>query len=180
VRFDLSKFCGTSIEVIEVDTFLESNKYMLYNRAVNLDSLSKNFGLVENYKYNPVLLNEGIYRISQDQQIKRSFFTDNLRSNCEITNQPDFGRILIQYTTDGFDINTENLLRYIVSFRNHQEFHEPTCERIYNDLFTILKPKHLLVLCQYTRRGGIDINPYRTTQEQSSLDYYNLPKLLQQ
>lgn len=180
VRYDLTKFCGTDIDVFEVDTFLEPKKYMLYNRATNLDPLSRNFNPIKNYQYNPALLNEGIYRIvSEDQQIKKSFFTDNLRSNCEITNQPDFGRILIQYTTDGFDINPENLLRYIVSFRNHQEFHEPTCERIYNDLFTILKPKHLLVLCQYTRRGGIDINPYRQT-EKEPINYYNLPKLIQQ
>lgn len=83
-----------------------------------------------------------------------------LKSNCLITNQPDWGSVEIQYT--GKQIDREALLRYIVSFREHNEFHEQCVERIFSDIMEFCQPSTLTVYARYTRRGGLDINPYRS------------------
>lgn len=83
-----------------------------------------------------------------------------LKSNCLITHQPDWGSVQISYR--GPQINREALLRYLVSFRHHNEFHEQCVERIFNDIQRYCKPTTLTVYARYTRRGGLDINPYRT------------------
>ena len=84
-----------------------------------------------------------------------------LKSNCLVTGQPDWGSVQIRYT--GPQIDQEGLLQYIVSFRNHNEFHEQCVERIFMDLWTRCKPIKLMVYARYTRRGGLDINPLRTS-----------------
>jgi 7-cyano-7-deazaguanine reductase len=86
-----------------------------------------------------------------------------LKSNCLITNQPDWGSILIKYT--GCQISHEGLLRYLISFRQHNEFHEQCVERIFYDILQQCKPKQLTVYARYTRRGGLDINPFRSNFE---------------
>ena len=85
-----------------------------------------------------------------------------LKSNCLITSQPDWGSVKITY--QGPQINREKLLRYLISFRNHNEFHEQCVERIFTDIMKYCKPSQLTVYARYTRRGGLDINPYRTNQ----------------
>lgn len=85
-----------------------------------------------------------------------------LRSNCPITNQPDWGSVLIQYK--GNKIDHEGLLKYLVSFRNHNDFHEQCMERVFMDIMTHCHPESLTVYGRYTRRGGLDINPYRSTE----------------
>ena len=87
-----------------------------------------------------------------------------LKSNCLVTGQPDWGSVRIAYS--GPQIDQERLLQYIVSFRNHNEFHEQCVERIYMDLWTRCKPIKLEVYARYTRRGGLDINPWRTSHPQ--------------
>ena len=82
-----------------------------------------------------------------------------LKSNCLVTGQPDWGSVQIAYS--GPQINQEGLLQYIVSFRNHNEFHEHCVERIFMDVWTRCKPIRLSVYARYTRRGGVDINPFR-------------------
>lgn len=84
-----------------------------------------------------------------------------LKSNCLVTGQPDWGSVQIQYT--GGQIDQEGLLQYLVSFRNHNEFHEQCVERIFMDLWVRCKPIKLSVYARYTRRGGLDINPFRTS-----------------
>ena len=84
-----------------------------------------------------------------------------LKSNCLVTGQPDWGSVRIAYS--GPQIDQEGLLQYIVSFRNHNEFHEQCVERIFMDLWTRCKPLKLEVYARYTRRGGLDINPWRTS-----------------
>jgi 7-cyano-7-deazaguanine reductase len=84
-----------------------------------------------------------------------------LKSNCLVTGQPDWGSVQISYS--GRAINQEGLLQYLVSFRNHNEFHEQCVERIFMDIWTRCKPTKLAVYARYTRRGGLDINPYRTS-----------------
>ncbi|NID17356.1 NADPH-dependent 7-cyano-7-deazaguanine reductase QueF [Luteibacter yeojuensis] len=84
-----------------------------------------------------------------------------LRSNCPVTGQPDWGSVQISYT--GAPIDRAGLLRYLVSFRNHTEFHEQCVERIFMDLSIRCVPEALSVYARYTRRGGLDINPFRST-----------------
>lgn len=84
-----------------------------------------------------------------------------LKSNCLVTGQPDWGSVQISY--HGPQIDQAGLLRYLVSFRNHNEFHEQCVERIYMDLWARCKPTQLTVYARYTRRGGLDINPLRTS-----------------
>ena len=88
-----------------------------------------------------------------------------LKSNCLVTGQPDWGSVQITYS--GPQIDQEGLLQYIVSFRNHNEFHEQCVERIFMDVWTHCKPIKLMVYARYTRRGGLDINPLRTSHPQA-------------
>ncbi len=83
-----------------------------------------------------------------------------LKSNCKVTRQPDWGSIYIRLKADTLPA-PESLLRYIVSFRNENHFHEEICELVYKRLFDIFRPEILSVTCLYTRRGGIDICPCR-------------------
>ncbi len=83
-----------------------------------------------------------------------------LKSNCLITHQPDWGSVQIHYR--GPKICREKLLRYLVSFRHHNEFHEQCVERIFNDITRFCQPEQLSVYARYTRRGGLDINPWRS------------------
>jgi 7-cyano-7-deazaguanine reductase len=93
-------------------------------------------------------------------------FTSNLlKSNCLVTGQPDWGSVRIGY--EGPQIDQGSLLQYIVSFRNHNEFHEQCVERIFMDIWTRCKPIKLSVYARYTRRGGLDINPFRTSYPQA-------------
>ena len=87
-----------------------------------------------------------------------------LKSNCLVTGQPDWGSVQIRYR--GAQIDQAGLLAYLVSFRNHNEFHEQCVERIYMDLWTRCQPNRLAVYARYTRRGGLDINPFRTSYPQ--------------
>ncbi len=84
-----------------------------------------------------------------------------LRSNCPVTNQPDWGTLEIQI--DSQPIDRAGLLEYILSFRQHNGFHEQCVEQIFSDLTQVFAPKKLMVRAWYTRRGGIDINPCRVS-----------------
>ncbi|UAA39694.1 NADPH-dependent 7-cyano-7-deazaguanine reductase QueF [Paraneptunicella aestuarii] len=86
-----------------------------------------------------------------------------LKSNCLITGQPDWASVLIKYK--GPKIQREGLLKYLVGFRQHNEFHEQCVERIFNDILNTCEPESLTVLARYTRRGGLDINPFRSNFE---------------
>ncbi|MDC5841405.1 NADPH-dependent 7-cyano-7-deazaguanine reductase QueF [Vibrio europaeus] len=92
--------------------------------------------------------------------VEESLHSHLLKSNCLITNQPDWGSVEIQYK--GKQIDREALLRYLVSFREHNEFHEQCVERIFTDIMEFCQPESLTVYARYTRRGGLDINPYRS------------------
>jgi 7-cyano-7-deazaguanine reductase len=88
-----------------------------------------------------------------------------LKSNCLVTGQPDWGSVQIRYS--GPPIDQAGLLAYIVSFRNHNEFHEPCAERIFVDVWRRCQPNKLAVYARYTRRGGLDINPFRASWPQA-------------
>ncbi|MBE0500758.1 MAG: NADPH-dependent 7-cyano-7-deazaguanine reductase QueF [Desulfuromonadales bacterium] len=88
-----------------------------------------------------------------------------LKSNCLVTRQPDWGSVLIRY--HGPKIDRAALLRYLISFRQHNEFHEQCVERIFTDLIRFCEPEQLTVYARYTRRGGLDINPFRSNFEET-------------
>ena len=90
------------------------------------------------------------------------FYSNLLRSNCPVTNQPDWGTLAVSITTDK-TFNNANMLRYILSFRQHNGFHEQCVEQIFADLSQYYAPSELIVRAWYTRRGGIDINPCRVS-----------------
>jgi 7-cyano-7-deazaguanine reductase len=98
---------------------------------------------------------------TQDAPVTETLVSHLLKSNCLVTGQPDWGSVQIRYS--GHQIDQEGLLQYIVSFRNHNEFHEQCVERIFMDIWTRCKPSQLSVYARYTRRGGLDINPWRTS-----------------
>lgn len=100
--------------------------------------------------------------MTTDERIEETLYSNLLKSNCLVTNQPDWGTVQIAYK--GKKIIHEALLRYIVSFRNHNEFHEQCIERIFMDIMRYCLPDELTVYGRYTRRGGLDINPYRSTK----------------
>ncbi|OOF65374.1 NADPH-dependent 7-cyano-7-deazaguanine reductase QueF [Rodentibacter pneumotropicus] len=98
-----------------------------------------------------------------DEVVEEYLVSHLLKSNCLITNQPDWGSLQIHYV--GKKIDQEKLLRYVISFRQHNEFHEQCVERIFCDLMHYAKPEKLTVYARYTRRGGLDINPFRSNFE---------------
>ena len=85
-----------------------------------------------------------------------------LKSNCLITSQPDWASVYIHYR--GKALDHEALLRYLISFRSHNEFHEQCVERIFTDIWLRCQPSFLAVYARYTRRGGLDINPWRASE----------------
>ncbi|MGH8083744.1 MAG: NADPH-dependent 7-cyano-7-deazaguanine reductase QueF [Lysobacter sp.] len=94
-----------------------------------------------------------------DDIVEQTLSSALLKSNCPVTGQPDWARVVIAYR--GPRIDREGLLRYLVSFRDHCEFHEQCVERVFSDLLAHARPQRLAVEARYTRRGGLDINPVR-------------------
>ncbi|MDR1855231.1 MAG: NADPH-dependent 7-cyano-7-deazaguanine reductase QueF [Azoarcus sp.] len=93
--------------------------------------------------------------------VRETLYTHLLKSNCPVTGQPDWAMLAVRYA--GPAIERAGLLRYVVSFRQHEEFHEQCVERIFCDLLARCRPTALAVWARYTRRGGLDINPWRAT-----------------
>ena len=120
---------------------------------------------ITSYEFNADWLKDCV----SDEIVEEKLVSHLLKSNCLITNQPDWGTLHIHYV--GKKIDHEKLLRYVVSFRQHNEFHEQCVERIFCDLMHYAKPEKLTVYARYTRRGGLDINPFRSNFE-------NLPENL--
>ena len=107
-----------------------------------------------------------LLRVEQGEAPVSEVLVSNLlKSNCLVTGQPDWGSVQISYS--GAQIDQESLLQYIVSYRNHNEFHEQCVERIFMDIWTRCKPTRLAVYARYTRRGGLDINPFRSSYAQA-------------
>ncbi len=127
--------------------------------ALNGDCIDQQDIEIDNYAFNPMLL----AGCRGETIIEETLVSHLLKSNCLITKQPDWGSIQIHYA--GAKIDREKLLRYLVSFRQHNEFHEQCVERIFCDLMRFAQPQKLTVYARYTRRGGLDINPFRSNFE---------------
>ncbi|MBA1238810.1 NADPH-dependent 7-cyano-7-deazaguanine reductase QueF [Pseudomonas kunmingensis] len=96
------------------------------------------------------------------RMVEETLHSHLLKSNCPVTGQPDWGSVVVEYR--GAALQAESLLTYLVSFRQHADFHEQCVERIFLDLQHLLQPEKLTVYARYVRRGGLDINPYRSTE----------------
>jgi len=115
--------------------------------------------VIDQYQLTPILLKTATNE--RNKTVNEFLVSHLLKSNCLITNQPDWASIYINYR--GSKICHEALLKYLVSFRQHNEFHEQCVERIFCDIMQYCQPVELTIYARYTRRGGLDINPYRTT-----------------
>jgi len=146
---------SVGVKLVSVDLFDREPLFEL--DGLSLDRLDLE---CEHYHPAPELL-----KAATDEAPVTEVLTSNLlRSNCPVTGQPDWGSLQISYF--GPQIDQAGLLRYIVSFRNHQGFHEDCVERIYMDILRRCQPHKLSVYARYTRRGGLDINPFRTSHPQ--------------
>lgn len=114
---------------------------------------------IDTYEVNPEFL-EGA---ASGDIVEATVYSNLLRSVCPVTGQPDWGTVQIRY--QGTWIEHRALLRYIVSFRNHADFHEHCVERMFMDIKRYCEPAKLSVYARYTRRGGLDINPFRSDFE---------------
>lgn len=149
LRTDLSARAGADIEVVFGLPPMAGQ-----TEGESLDDLD-----VEIDHYGPPRA-EGLLSDPTDQ-VEEVLHSALLKSNCPVTGQPDWATVIIRYAGPRIDRN--ELLRYLVSFRNHAEFHEHCAERIYGDLMTHCQPRWLSVEARYTRRGGLDINPWRAS-----------------
>ena len=131
--------------------------------VAELDGLSLDRLDVECSRYTPAP--DLLSAVFDEPPVTEVLTSNLLKSNCLVTGQPDWGSVRISYS--GPQINQEGLLQYLVSFRNHNEFHEQCVERIFMDVWTHCKPVKLTVYARYTRRGGLDINPFRTSHPQA-------------
>lgn len=156
---DLANISGSAVQVDLYDLASYSAKGIHEIDAINLDTQDIT---VSEYDYDPSLL-----KVEQNTQaeVSETLISHLLKSNCLVTSQPDWGSVVVEYT--GTKICHESLLKYIISFRGHNEFHEHCVERIYTDLQSRFKFKTLTVYARYTRRGGLDINPVRTSCEKA-------------
>ncbi|KRP68286.1 MULTISPECIES: NADPH-dependent 7-cyano-7-deazaguanine reductase QueF [Pseudomonas] len=109
-----------------------------------------------------------LLRCDDSRVVEESVHSHLLKSNCPVTSQPDWGSVVVEYR--GAALDHASLLEYIVSFRQHSDFHEQCVERIFLDLQRLLKPEKLTVYARYVRRGGLDINPYRSTENTQFLN----------
>ena len=151
---DLSAAAGAPVLVHVAPLSTRPQRPMGYPKGILLDGLEIDVDL---YTPEPALLSADTSRAP----VTETLYSHLLKSNCLVTGQPDWAMLVVRYT--GAPIDREGLLRYIISFRQHNEFHEQCVERVFVDILRQCQPSALTVFARYTRRGGLDINPYRRT-----------------
>ena len=152
IRADISAATGVGIGIKTIGPELFDREPVHEMDGLNLDRLD-----VECLHFSPAP--ELLFAEFDESPVTETLTSNLLKSNCLVTGQPDWGSVQIAYS--GPAINQEGLLQYLVSFRNHNEFHEQCVERIFMDVWSRCKPIKLSVYARYTRRGGLDINPFR-------------------
>ncbi|AAU49002.1 NADPH-dependent 7-cyano-7-deazaguanine reductase QueF [Burkholderia pseudomallei] len=161
LKRDVSAACGASVTV-RLATPAEFRKLQMDELdGLSLDRLDLDAHV---YETDPSFLTAS----HDEAPVEETLVTDLLKSNCPVTGQPDWGSVQIHYV--GAPIDHAGLLRYIISFRNHTGFHEQCVERIFVDILRACQPVKLAVYARYTRRGGLDINPFRTNYNQPMPD----------
>jgi 7-cyano-7-deazaguanine reductase len=157
---DLSAAAGKPLSVMLEPLAARPQAVIAIPEGICLDDLDI---ACDRYQPAPELLST-----QASEVVEETLFSHLLKSNCLVTGQPDWAMVVIRYR--GQRIDRAGLLRYIVSFRNHNEFHEQCVERIFTDFQKHCAPESLAVHARYTRRGGLDINPFRSTGEYSPPD----------
>jgi len=152
LQTDLSAAVGAEIHIRLVSSKDFGKQVMGEFDGLLLDRLDI---AVDRYEPDPSLLRAA----TEQSPVEETLVSHLLRSNCPVTNQPDWASIQIRYS--GPAIDQEGLLKYLIGFRQHQEFHEHCVERVFMDIQRQCQPSKLMVSARYTRRGGIDINPWR-------------------
>jgi 7-cyano-7-deazaguanine reductase len=150
---DLSRAAGGSVDVTLDGLGERPQATIAYPQGELLDDLDI---AIDTYEPAPQLLHTANAPV-----VEETLYSHLLKSNCLVTGQPDWGMLVVRYR--GRPIERAGLLRYIVSFRKHNEFHEQCVERIYCDIMRQCAPEALAVHARYTRRGGLDINPFRSS-----------------
>jgi len=156
----------TSGETAKVQLFKVEQCSPLEIAKINATCIDDIDVTIDSYNYHKELLT-GIQH-SEGKTTEEYLVSHLLKSNCLITNQPDWASVYIKYK--GAKIDHEKLLKYVISFRQHNEFHEQCVERIYTDLNNFASFDELTIFARYTRRGGLDINPFRSSGEQTAPD----------
>jgi 7-cyano-7-deazaguanine reductase len=153
LSIDLSAAAGLPVSVTLLP--LHYAQGLLINEPMGtcLDELEID---VQHYQPAPEVL-----KLSSDKRMNEVLYSHLLKTNCPVTDQPDWATVFIEYT--GLAIDHSSLLEYIVSFRQHQDFHENSVERLFCDINSYCEPESLAVYARYTRRGGLDINPLRSS-----------------
>lgn len=154
IKHDLESVAQSKLEVLLLPLAKCKLKLLKAFKGISLDTLDIE---CSQYEPNPKFL------YTEPVKAKEALYSDLLKSNCPVTGQPDYASVLISYK--GEKINRTGLLKYIVSYRNHAEFHEQCVETMFVDIQERCAPTKLTVYARYTRRGGIDINPFRTTEK---------------
>ncbi|MEO7756928.1 MAG: NADPH-dependent 7-cyano-7-deazaguanine reductase QueF [Dokdonella sp.] len=153
---DLSAAAGITVEVdlTSADRFAEVHLAELEGDSIDDQALA-----IDDYGP-PNAAHLGT--VEGSDAVEESLVSNLLKSNCPVTGQPDWASVQIRYS--GPRIERAGLLRYLISFREHAEFHEQCAERIFVDVMRTCAPRTLSVYARYTRRGGLDINPWRASQ----------------
>ena len=152
IRADVSAATGAGIGIKTIGPEMFDREPIHEMDGLSIDRLD-----VECLHFTPAP--ELLFAEFDEPPVLETLTSSLLKSNCLVTGQPDWGSVQIAYS--GPAINQEGLLQYLVSFRNHNEFHEQCVERIFMDIWTRCEPVKLSVYARYTRRGGVDINPFR-------------------
>lgn len=152
VKSILEKDISTVLEAPAHVEFISPNQSTLQGtiQGTCLDQIDT---LCQHYQPNPKLLT------TQQPNISETVYTHLFRSNCPVTFQPDWATIIVHY--QGQTIDHASLLSYLVSYRNHAQFHEHCVEMIFSDIMNHCQPQKLCIEAKFTRRGGLDINPIR-------------------
>jgi len=158
LKKDLSEVSGT---VVDISLFNLDNDYMVSSVPGQcVDTLDV---VIDAYAPDTQLLEIEAGDTTNTVNLEQ-LYTNLLKTNCPVTGQPDWATIWIEYS--GKKIKSQSFLKYVVSLRQHQDFHETSVEQIFHDVLTYCQPTQLSVYARYTRRGGLDINPFRTTTNQ--------------
>lgn len=170
VENDLSEATKSDVKV---KLFLKEDKIEPFNGSeaiedlIDIDSIT-----FDKFTESPEL-------IEVTNEVGEAFvYISNVRSNCRVTHQPDFSRMILKYKSSTKNLDLASLQKFVVSFRNENHFHEEVCEQMFKMLSDKLQPEELMVGMLYTRRGGIDICPIRANKIELLDKYLISPEVL--
>lgn len=165
ITADLSSACGAAVAV----------RLFSVDESAPAEGRPQGYELIDDEPVDNVVYEYSADSLSAGEEVvSEQLCSHLLKSNCPVTGQPDWASVFIHYT--GPKIDRAGLLRYVVSFRQKQDFHEHCVETVFTDLMARCQPMELMVCARYTRRGGLDINPWRSTRAEGDAG----PRLVRQ